>query len=169
VLRGYAICPALAALVFLNGCGLAHQDHSVRWSATLDRRPDSRCVQDALGALPEIFRIDFKELADRYVLGVYLKPPGQSDAETRENKAKMEAEMKRSGVRNYRDWPDIYVIAAGRTFQMNYRGWPPAGDPREIAANEIIQKLAAVCGIPELSSRAKEDHRSEWMPYAFNI
>jgi hypothetical protein len=103
-------------------------------------------------------------------VGVYLKLPDQSDAEAREQRAKIEAEMKRSGIRNYRDWPDIYVIVSIKSnFRMHYMGWPKAGDPREMAAREIIQKLSVVCDIPELAARVKEDHHSEPDPYLFNV
>jgi hypothetical protein len=79
--------------------------------------------------------------------------------------------MKRSGVKNYRDFADIHIsLVPGRSsnFIMGYMGWPKPGDPREIAAREIVQRLSDTC-IPNLSARVKENHDSEWVPYLFNI
>ena len=119
----------------------------------------------------EYLRTELNDRPGGYVVGIYLKPQGQSDAETRERKARLEAQLKREGIRNYRDWPDITIVVAPTkrgNFWMGYTGWPKADNPREIAAQEIIQKLADAC-IPGLSARVKRNHDSEWLPYMFNI
>jgi len=167
--RAFPFC--LTASVVLDGCGLTHQMYSVAWTATLDRAPQSQCIQDALASLPDVFRTEVTNTPHGYSVGIYLKLPGQSDEQVREIKARTEAEMKRSGIRNYRDFADInIVVAPGKrgNFWMGYLGWPKPSDPREIAAQEIIRKLADAC-TPELSVRVKENHDSEWLPYMFNI
>ena len=167
----HAVFTCLAASTALGGCGLTNHMYSVAWTATLDRPPDSRCIQDALAPLPDVFRTELNDRPGGYVVGIYLKLPGQSDEQVREIKARVEADMKRSRVRNYRDFADInIVVAPGQrgNFWMGYTGWPKADNPREIAAQEIIQKLADAC-IPGLSARVKENHDSEWVPYMFNI
>ena len=166
-----AIPPCLATLVVLGGCGLTNQMHSVAWTAILDRPPESRCIQDALAPLPDVFRTELNDRPGGYVVGIHLKPRGQSDAETRERKAAIEAEMKRIGIRNYRDFADIRIVIAPNkrgNFVMGYLGWPATNDSREVAAREIIQMLAGTC-IPDLSARVKENHDAEWLPYMFNI
>ena len=163
--------PALGAFVLLAGCGLTNQMHAVAWTANLDPVPEPACIRDRLATLPDIFRTEVTERPGGAVVGVYLKPAGQSDEQVRENKAWIEAEMKRSGVKNYRDFADIHIVLApGRrgNFVMGYRGWPKPGDPREVAAREIVQRLSDTC-IPDLSARVQENHDAEWVPYLFNI
>jgi len=163
--------PGIFLLAILGGCGLAHHMYSVAWTATLERPPQWQCIQDALAPLPDVFRTDVSDRPGGYVVGVHLKLPSQSANEVREIKASIAAEMKRSGIRNYQDWPDIrIIIAPGKrgNFVMGYMGWPKADAPREAAAREIIQKLADAC-IPGLAGRVKENRDSEWNPYMFNI
>ena len=148
--------PALGALVLLAGCGLTNQMHSVAWTANLDPVPEPACIRDRLATLPDIFRTEVTERPGGTLFSVYLKLAGQSDEQVRENKARIEAEMKRSGVKNYRDFADIHIsLVPGRTsnFIMGYIGWPKPGDSREIAAREIVQRLSDTC-IPNLSAHA---------------
>jgi hypothetical protein len=166
---GLSAC--LPLLATLSGCGLTNHMYSVAWTATLDQPPDARCIESALTPLPDVFRADLKDRPGGYVVGVHLKPRRQSNDEVRESKARLEAQLKREGIRNYRDWPDITIVVAPTkrgNFSMGYMGWPKASDPREVAAQEIIQKLADAC-IPGLSARVKENRDSEWLPYMFNI
>jgi hypothetical protein len=162
---------ALGTLVLLAGCGLTNQAHSVAWTATLDRVPEPACIQDRLASLPDIFRTELTRRPGGSVVNVCLKPVGESAEQVRENKTRIEAEMKRIGVKDYRDFADIHIVLAPGprgNFVMGYMGWPQAGDPREVAARESVQRLSDSC-IPGLSGRVKENHDAEWLPYLFNI
>jgi hypothetical protein len=162
----------LGLLAVLGGCGLTNQMYTVAWTANLNRPPDVRCIRDALATLPDVFRTDEQTLPQGHVVGVYLKPASLSVAETQARRDKIKAQLKAEGIRDDKEWPDISIrtgIGQPENFRMDYMGWPKAGEPRETAAQEIVQKLATACDIPELPTRVKENHLSEWLHYMFNI
>jgi hypothetical protein len=64
---------AASVALFVAGCGLANQNHSVTWEATLDRLPDPARFRATVGSIPGVSCVELSNGLARQVFDVYLK------------------------------------------------------------------------------------------------
>jgi hypothetical protein len=137
------------ATVALGGCMRVHSH--VRWTATLDRVPESACVERTI----------------RDTEGLTLKTASHGVAKPRFEKEEKYDQFQFTAAVLYAYISDIVQLSVLQTqgqaprFQMYYVGPYQPNEPPAKMARRLIDRIAVNCGVPELAARAQPHQDDE--------